>query len=116
MPNPFEKGPERTPTREEILSIIGHYLASPEKATVTQELSDEQGIYMLEVKVEGPEPGESTEFRYTRKGEFPNQIASAETIIQAIYYQDDIPVGGENIASYTPETVGWEEIKKLYNN
>jgi len=108
MENSIEKGPERIPIKEEVMEVISRF----EKATTfVRELSDEQGLYLLEVQAEGKEPGEVTQYRYQRKGTFPNHNESLETVIQVVYYQDEIPVGGTNIAEYKSETGQWEEVK-----
>lgn len=53
MENSIEKGPEMIPTKEEVMEIISRF----EKNTAfVRELSDEQGLYLLEVQVEGKEP------------------------------------------------------------
>ena len=69
MENDIEKGPERIPTREEVLDIIRRFEAN---AKVSRELLDEKGLYLLEAQIEGPELGETVQYEYMRKGRFPN--------------------------------------------
>jgi len=66
---------------------------------------------LLEVKVEGKEKGEVTEYMYMRKGIYPNKNETLETAIHAVYYQDDMPVGGDKITVYNSETGEWQEVK-----
>ena len=104
----IENNIEHIPTKDEVMEVIAQFVENP---TFVRELSDEQGIYLLEVKIENKESGESVEYRYTRKGTFPNKIASAETIIHRVYYEGDMPVGGDNVAEYKSETRKWEIVK-----
>jgi len=106
--NNIEKVPEHIPTKEEVLSVI---LKHAENPVFVRELSDEQGPYLFEFKVEGKKPGEVTEFTYTRKGTFPNQNAAAETVINVVYYEDEMPVGGNSVANYNNATGEWMETK-----
>ena len=105
MENPTEKGPERIPTKEEVIEVIARYA---EGAAVVRELSDEQGLYLLEAKVNGKESGEIIQYEFMRKGTFPNHNESLETVIHIVYYKDDAPVGGETIAFYNCGAGRWE--------
>lgn len=105
MTNPIEKGPERIPTKGEVLEIIRHHA---EKAELVRELSDEQGLYLLEAKVAGKERGETIQYEYMRKGRFPNHNESSKTAIHVMYYQGEIPTSGDIIAVRNPETGEWE--------
>ena len=108
MNNSFETGPELIPTREEVLEIMRRY---DEKAVLVRELSDSLGIYLLEAKAGGKKSGEFNEYLYLRKGEFPNQNATAATHINVVYYEDGVPVGGSNISNYNEQTGQWEDVK-----
>jgi len=103
-----EKNKEKIPSKDEVLEIISRYA---ENATFVRKLSDERGLYLLEVKVEGKEKGEVTEYMYMRKGIYPNKNETLETAIHAVYYQDDMPVGGDKITVYNSETGEWQEVK-----
>ncbi len=102
------KTPETILNKEEVLSVISRFA---ENAEFVRELSDEQGLYLLEVKVPGEKPGEITQYEYMRKGIFPNQNQSSETAIHKVYYENDTPVGGEKVAFYSLETGAWEDVK-----
>ena len=107
--NYIEHGNERIPTREEILDIIGRHA---EKYTVGRELFDGKGLYLLEIKVEVKEAGETIEYQYIRKGEFPNKVASLGTTINVLYFdKDGIPCTSNTIAVYNNQTEEWEDIK-----
>ncbi|MFZ2038683.1 MAG: hypothetical protein WAV11_01995 [Minisyncoccia bacterium] len=99
--------PEYIPAKEEVIEIIKRHA---ENAIVTRELSDENGIYLLELKEEGEKPGKFNEYTYVRKGDFPNKQQSLSTTIYVTYYEDDIPFSGTNIAEYSTAE-GWKEIK-----
>lgn len=107
MENSPEKGPERIPTKEEVLDIINHHV---EGAVLVRELHDEQGLYLLEMKVTDKEEGEFSEYLYMRKGNHPNQNETMTTNISVIFYEHGIPVGGNNIAEFIPESGLWENI------
>ncbi len=104
MENPFEKKSKQIITIEKILSHL------PEKATLVRELSDEQGLYLLEVEVKGEKPGETIQFEYMRKGRYPNKNEASESAIHAVYYENGTPVSGAKIAVYNYETGGWEKV------
>ncbi len=108
MENPIEKGPERILTKEDVMEVIARHA---ENAILVRELSDEQGLYLLEVKVEGKESDEIIQYQYMRKGRFPNHNEASETAIHAVYYQGETPVGGDKIAVYKSEMGGWEEVE-----
>ncbi|MEK7609976.1 MAG: hypothetical protein AAB470_02560 [Patescibacteria group bacterium] len=103
-----EKGPERIPTKEEVLEVIARYI---ENATFVRELSDEQGLYLLEVKVQGEKTGETIQYEYIRKGKFPNHNESVSTVIHIVYYENEIPVGGHDVANFDSETGEWKDVK-----
>ncbi len=105
---PLETAPERIPSRQEVMDIISFFA---EGGTVVRELSDEQGLYLLEVKVEGENPGETIQYEYMRKGKFPNHNQTLETTIHRVCYENGTPVGGTEVAVYRSEATGWEEIK-----
>ncbi len=107
MKNPFEKSPERIPNGQDVMELIRTYA---ENATLVRELSDEQGLYLLEAKVEGDKPGEVIQYEYMRKGRHPNQHHEAKTSICIMHYQGDRAVGGSTIAVYDSATGEWRKI------
>ena len=108
MKNNFEAGPEQIPTREEVVGVIERFA---ENSIFVRELSDEQGLYLLEVEVGGDKPGETIGYEYIRQGQFSNNVGSTETVIHIVYYEDGVPVGGHNIANYNSGTRMWEDVK-----
>ena len=106
MENSFERKQERILTREEVIEVISRYV---ENFTLVRELTDEQGLYLLEAQIDGKEKRETIQYMYMRKGRFPNHNETAETAINVVYYQDGIPVGGDNVAVFNDETGEWKE-------
>ncbi len=109
--NFFEKRGDRIFTKEEVLATIGRFAEGKE---VTREKSDEHGLAVLEVTVEGGE-GKTTEYQYTRKGRLLNSGGAIEgsTSINAYYYEDGMPTGTEVVSMYNEETGVWEDSKKV---
>ena len=107
MKNSFETGPERIPDKAEVLQVIFRFAESP---TVVRELYDDKGLYLLEATVSGENPGETTEYRYTRKGVFPDHIESLQTVIHRVYYEGEMPVTGDNVAFFEPESDEWKDV------
>ncbi len=101
------KETEHVLSREEVLEAITQHV---EGYTIERELSDAEGVYLLEARVVGEKPGEVTEYRYQRKGEF-GRNQSLQTAIHVAYYEDDMPVGGTTIANYNETTGEWEPVK-----
>ena len=108
MKNIFERGPEQIPTKEAVLDIIKGF---EENTAIIREESDEQGLYLLEANVNGENPGEYTQYQYMRAGNF-KEGQSLETVIHVVYYQDDIPCGGHDVATFRSQTGIWEVEKK----
>lgn len=102
--NKIESSHERILSREKILEALEQFA---EGAIPVRELSDEKGIYLLEVQQPGEKPGEITEHCYIRKGGPQNGTRSEETKINVAYYQDGMPVGGSSVAALNEETGEW---------
>ncbi|KKP64942.1 MAG: hypothetical protein UR62_C0003G0021 [Candidatus Nomurabacteria bacterium GW2011_GWF2_35_12] len=105
--NPLEKGPEKILTKEEVLRVISRFL---ENSTVTRELSDDKGLYLLETQVAEEEQKEIIEYQYMRKGRF-GKNQSSDTSIYIVYYQNGVPTGGNIVAIYNPKTEEWKDIR-----
>ncbi len=108
MKNYIEKGPERIPTRDEVMEVISRLA---ENSTVVRELTDEQGLYLLEANIEGEEEGEVIQYQYMRKGRFPDNKSASDTGVCVVYFQGGVFVSGTTVAKYNPETGEWREIK-----
>lgn len=111
MENNIEKGKEQIPTKEEVLEIIIKRAESPEKVTTLREISDDQGLKLLDLRIEEKEPGATAEYLYCRKGVMPNGIETKYTSIVVSYFQDGQEIGGSEIAFYNSENGSWEEVK-----
>lgn len=96
----FETGFEKILTREQVLSKISTYSENP---TVIKELSDKDGIYLLEVKGIRKIERDVAEYIYQRKGTFPNGSDSLVTSIMVV----DESGWAENIAEYDSVTRRW---------
>ena len=107
----IEKGPEKIPTKKEVIDVIVRRVESPEKFVTLREISDEEGITLLDLRIEGKEPGETIEYLYTRAGLLPNGKTTSQTSIEVSYYQDGNIVGGDRVAIYNSKTEQWEEVK-----
>lgn len=112
-----DENPERILTQKEIMAAINTHATNH---TPVRELSDDKGIYLLEVKVEGEKPGDFIEYTYQRKGVFERSNTSAPighnvspvTVIRATYYEDHMPYAGGAVSQYNEETGEWIEAPK----
>jgi hypothetical protein len=104
----FEKSTEQILRKDEVMNVIRRYAENPKQV---RELADDQGLYLLEVSVSGEKEGETIHYEYMRKGRFPNNNEASETAIHKVYYDGDMPVGGDKVAVYKPETDEWEDIR-----
>jgi hypothetical protein len=110
MENSFEKRGEKIHTKEEILSVLAR-LEVPADATVERELSDEQGITMFDVTIEGKNEGETIGYEYIRKGGHSGGSSHNGTLvtgIDVVYYENGIPTGGDRVAEYDEQTGEWK--------
>ncbi len=107
--NSFETKTEKIPTKQEVLEVIEQYI---EGAVFVKELSDEKGLYLLEVAVEGENPGEVIQYEYMRKGRHSNQNSTIVTGIDIVYYRDEVPYdGGGRIAEFDEGTGEWKKLQ-----
>src|SRR3989344_2807039 len=100
METHIERGPELIPTKAEVMGIITRHVESTGDFTTLREVNDAEGLRLLDVRTEGRESGETTEYLYTRKGLLPNNVRTAETSIEVSYYQNGEIVFGERVAIY----------------
>ncbi len=108
MENQIERGPERIPTKEEVMELISRGVESPERFQTLREIYDEQGLKLLDLRIEGKEQGETIEFLYTRKGMLPNNVPTGSTSIEVSYYQDGNFTGAKQVAIFNYENGEWE--------
>lgn len=108
MPNKNEMGPERIPTREEVMDIISRTIEGAENAEVLREISDADGLSLLDLRVLGEGEGETIEVLYTRKGILPNGVPTTITSIDVSYYLNGRIHDGDTIARLNDATGEWE--------
>ena len=107
MENYIEQGKERIPTMEEISDIIERHA---ERYELKQVLYDENGPYLIEA--EGEKAGETVEYQYIRKGEFPSGYVSSGTTINVLYFdKEGIPCTSDTIAIYNHQTGEWQNVE-----
>ncbi len=102
----MESSPERIPSKNEVLIFISRFVENP---TVTRELSDSKGLYLLEVQTKGTEQGEIVEYQYMRKGRFGMNQAR-ETGICVTSYKNSTPEHSDMIAVYNSERGEWIDV------
>lgn len=97
---------ERIFTGEEVMAEIKKLA---EKAEFVRELKDENGdTYLFEAQEPGKESGEFTLYAYQREGTFGKNSAAA-TVLEKVYFENDIPVGGDIVAEYDKVKDAWVE-------
>jgi len=101
-----EKAAESAPSREHILAQMGTYCENPD-TKIGREMSDESGLYFMEIE-DKDASGDLVIYEYKRAGTFANQNQGIMTTIQAVYFKGDMPVGGDSLANYNPETGKFE--------
>ncbi len=117
VPSVFSK-PEPSPEGSEEIAIVDRIRSwievHGEKYTIRREESDENGVYLLELEIEGEKEGETIEYSYRRR-RGPSESASGRDIktmgtrIDAFTFQDGEPLSGEMIALFNEETKEWED-------
>jgi hypothetical protein len=105
--NPLEKSPERIPNKVEVMEIISRFV---ENTTISRELSDAQGLYLLEAEVKGREEGEIIEYQYMRKG-IHGKNQARETGICLTTYVNGVPAHSDMVLVYSPESNQWKDVR-----
>lgn len=100
-----ETPPKRILSREQVLEALLRHVVG--EYTVTVDESDAKGIYLLEMTVACENPGETTVYRYQRKGRFGKNQQSVTTVIQVCYLENGEPVGGYNLSTFDERTGAW---------
>ena len=109
LPKKFELGPENILTKKEIFVVIGEYLEDGldiENAIVFDEVNDEMGLALLEVKFETGEPDEYIQYEYQRKG-IHGKNRETVTTLESVWYKNGLPFHGEQIGKYDEEKGEW---------
>lgn len=92
--------PEKIPTKEEVIELIKRLIGETEYEEV-RELKDEQGLYMLEIRIPD-EDGGSNEYSYIRAGNYRDRGlvggCPPETAIHFIYIDNEgFPCKGNSV-------------------
>ena len=92
----IENQAEHNPNEREVLNIFEGIIGTDYE--VLRSLDDEQGLYMLEVRVKGDD-GDWIQYNYIKAGKYP-EGSSSETVIDVIFFDGDMPAGGHPISKY----------------
>lgn len=84
-------------TLEEIKDIFKQLLGK-QKYKIVRKLSDENGLYLLDIKVS--KKNEYDEYSYMRKGRYPEGQASITAIHVTYFNMSGIPRGGHSVAKF----------------
>ncbi len=95
-PNQRESA-EKNPAEEEIRVVFDQYLEGA-PFTESEKLSDKDGIYSWQREFQ--KDGARTVVWYQRKGKFPTGHRAADTAVSVIFYDGDMPVGGDVIRQW----------------
>ncbi len=110
MENSFEKKAEKIHTKEEVVAVLSR-LGVPQDATVEREVSDEKGITMFDIVIEGKNEGETIGYEYIRKGGHTGEKGHNGTLvtgIDVVYYENGMPTGGDRVAEFNEEADEWK--------
>lgn len=87
---------EKIHNEREILNLLESIIQG--EYEILRSLEDEDGLYILEVKTTD-ESGDTVMYSYIRAGKYP-EGSSTETVIDVIFYDGDMQVGGHPITKY----------------
>lgn len=97
-----EKSPERFPTKESIISLIKR--RSEGELSIRREFADEQGVYLLEIRVEGKDR-RFTDYYFNRRrasGAHGDKNVALKCTIDVVAPEIN------HIATYNGDTGEWE--------
>lgn len=95
---PIENAIEHVPTRAEVDEMLRNLIEG--EYTELRSREDEEGLYLLEVSMQGKNPGETIEYSYARKGSFPETKSTTTTISLTYFDADGMPEGGKTVADF----------------
>lgn len=98
---------ETIPEKQDILEIVNNLV---EGGIVVREKSDDTGLYLLEIRVNGVDEGKYTEYVYVREGDHEPKITSIVSCLYSVEYEGDVPVGGSTIANVV--NGAWEMVPR----
>jgi len=87
---------EKILNEKEVLNVLEEIAGGDYE--ILRSLEDEDGLYMLEIRTVD-ENDEVLEYTYRRAGRYP-ETKSDSTVIDAVFYSGDMPVGGHVIRKY----------------
>jgi hypothetical protein len=95
-PSQETKG-EYIPTEDEVISVF-EKLTDGKEYTEVRKREDGSGVYLWEIKLsEVDEDGGTTEYSYTRAGQYPENKSLETAIHIAFFDADGIPIGGHSV-------------------
>ena len=103
----MERNRERILTKSEVMEIISRLVENP---TISRELSDTQGLYLLEAEINDPEKDQTIEYQYMRKG-IHGKNQARETGICMTSYIKGIPEHSEMILVYNSKNNEWKDVR-----
>jgi hypothetical protein len=89
-----ESSAERFPNEREVLNLLEDIIGGDFE--IGRTLENEEGLYLLEVHTTD-ETGDPVTYMYKKVGAYP-ESQSARTAIEVVYYNGDIPCGGDTVA------------------
>ncbi len=98
-----EGGVEHIPTEEKVNKLLRQLIGK--EYSLSDKREDAEGLYLYEVIVPGEVEGRYAVYAYWRKGDHPG-VQTTETEIKIIYFENGIPVSGDDAARYIDG--GWE--------
>ncbi len=110
-----EGSQEKILSKQEVLEALLPYISNVSGAeiletSITRELSDGDGLYLLEVARPGAKEGEVDEYRYMRAGTFGRNSTDTTHLAVVNYDSDGMPVGGYVFSELNEKTKEWEVV------
>lgn len=94
------KETEHISTLEEIKDIFEKLLQG-QKYKIVRKISDEKGLYLLDIKVQ--KKNEYNEYSYMREGRYQEGQASNTAIHVTFFNCSGVPTGGHSVAKFENE-------------
>lgn len=103
----IEESSEIVPTKEQILEVMYNYV---NKFEIINEKSDEKGLFLFEVMIQGDNPYEFYIYCYMRKGEYDKIGYNSVTSIFYVRFENNIQKDGKTVAELDEETGEWIDL------
>jgi hypothetical protein len=98
----FKQAWQKNLTKKDVIDFITSVVGNI-TLTEVRSLSDNDGLYLLDLRAEANKKGKSIEYSYARKGEFPSSRSTTTTISYTTYNRDGDADGGGTFADYINE-------------